>query len=157
MGAEKQQHSAGWYAGALVFWLLSAWLATVGLASIIPQIFWPAGDVHTDATSCGPALRELRSQLLMRTSQSIASPSATTGHEELLAWFEHWDKQLFEAKPACRDNERAAWRELTRLRHGMQGLIERFENEEAPHIEQLDQLLANPAEARAHPLEDHTP
>ncbi|MDB4987542.1 MAG: hypothetical protein JWN04_2720 [Myxococcaceae bacterium] len=146
----------GWYAGALVFWLLSAWLATVGLSSIIPQIFWPAGDVRNEATSCSPALRELRSQLLTRMSQSIASPSAETRHEELLAWFEHWDQQLFEAKPACRDDERAAWTELTRLRHGMQGLIERFEREETPHIERLDRLLAQPAEARAHPLEDHT-
>ncbi|MDB4976086.1 MAG: hypothetical protein JWN48_4427 [Myxococcaceae bacterium] len=155
LGAEK--HSVGWYAGALVFWLLSTWLATVGLSSIIPQIFWPAGDVHSSATSCGPALRELRTELLTRMSHSIASPSTETRHEDLLAWFEDWDKRLFVAKPACRDDERPAWRELTRLRHGMQGLIERFEREEAPHNQRLDQLLASPAEARAHPLEDHTP
>lgn len=148
--AEKSQHSAGWYAGALVFWLLSAWLVTVGLSSIIPQIFWPAGDVHTDATSCGPALSELRSQLLTRMSHSIASPSSGDSqspeqrHEELVTWFSDWDRKLFEAKPACRDTERPAWRELTRLRHGMQGLIERFEREEAPHNERFDKLLESP-------------
>jgi hypothetical protein len=166
LGAEKSQHSAGWYAGALVFWLLSAWLATVGLSSIIPQIFWPSGDVQlstdgTAASTCRPALRELRSSLLARTSQSIASPSSDTRDEELLAWFTNWDRQLFQAKPTCQDDERAAWTELTRLRHGMQGLIERFEREEAPHIQRLDQLLDEPAgelqrhepkaEARAHP------
>ena len=142
--AEKSQHSAGWYAGALVFWLLSAWLVTVGLSSIIPQIFWPAGDVQPTATSCGPALSELRTQLLTRISQNIASPSSGADHEELVTWFSDWDRKLFEAKPSCRDTERPAWRELTRLRHGMQGLIERFEREEAPHNERFDKLLESP-------------
>jgi hypothetical protein len=163
LGAEKSQHSAGWYAGALVFWLLSTWLATVGLSSIIPQIFWPSGDVHSNATSCRPALRELRKQLLTQMSESIATPSSETSHELLLAWFDRWDVQLFQAKPACREDERAAWTELTRLRHGMQGLVERFEREESPHLQRLDRLLGEPdkpgaeAEASAHPLEDHSP
>ena len=134
MSAEKPRHSAGWYAGALVFWLLTAWLITVGLSSIIPQIFWPAGDVRNDAQSCGAALRALRHELLDRASQHIAhTPSARersnselapgeTGRVDdrgaLLTWFDHWDERLFQARPACREDERAAWTELGRLRHG---------------------------------------
>jgi hypothetical protein len=158
LSARKSQHSAGWYAGALIFWLLSAWLITVGLSSIIPQIFWPAGNVQASGDSCRAPLRELRHELLERVSQSIAHRSATPSAAErdaLLAWFERWDKRLFEARPSCRESERAAWTELGRLRHGMQALIERFEREEAPRIQRLDELLGRDEQAeqaRAHHL-----
>lgn len=162
MSAEKSQHSAGWYAGALVFWLLSAWLITVGLSSIIPQIFWPGGDVRNDAQSCSSALRTLRRELLAHASEQIAhAPSAAeqaSSRDALLTWFDQWDARLFQARPACREQERAAWTELGRLRHGMQALIERFEREEAPRIQRLEQLLGRVEEARAQPLEeDQTP
>jgi hypothetical protein len=162
LSARKSQHSAGWYAGALVFWLLSAWLITVGLSSIIPQIFWPGGDVRNDAASCGSALRALRRELLAHASQQIAhAPSAAERdqqHDALLSWFDQWDARLFQARPSCSEQERAAWTELGRLRHGMQALIERFEREEAPRIERLEQLLGKAEEARAQPPEeDHPP
>jgi hypothetical protein len=156
LGAQKSQHSAGWYAGALLFWLLSAWLITVGLSSIIPQIFWPNGDAQSHEASCSAALRELRRELLSRTSERIAHTAefpVASSRDELLAWFEGWDKRLFEARPSCREPERAAWTELGRLRHGMQALIERFEREEAPRIQRLEQLLGRDRaeeEARAH-------
>jgi hypothetical protein len=144
LGAQKSQHSAGWYAGALLFWLLTAWLITVGLSSIIPQIFWPNGDVQSEASSCSPALRELQRELLSRTSERIARSSTAavaSDREALLAWFEDWDQRLFQARNSCSEPERAAWTELGRLRHGMQALIERFEREEAPRIQRLEQLL----------------
>jgi len=159
--AEKSQHSAGWYAGALVFWLLSAWLTTVGLSSIIPQIFWPNGDAHSDAASCRPALRELRDELLARTSRSIASASSDTERPVLLAWFDRWDKRVYEARSACTGDENDAWVELVRLRHGMQGLVERFEREQSPRIERLELLLGRQAsedgKAHAQPSNEHTP
>ena len=158
--AEKPRHSAGWYAGALVFWLALR-VCTVGLSSIIPQIFWPAGDVRNDAQSCGVALRELRHELLARASQHIAhppsAPERTSDRDALLTWFDHWDERLFRARPACTEDERAAWTELGRLRHGMQALIERFEREEAPRIERLEQLLGKSEEARAQPRKEPTP
>ena len=163
LSADKSQHSAGWYAGALVFWLLSAWLITVGLSSIIPKIFWPDSGLpaasHGQGTDCKPALRELRRELLARTSQSISeAPPPSSGEQDreaLLAWFERWDQKLFQARPACRDeSDRAAWTELGRLRHGMQALIERFEREEAPRIQRLEQLLGKLEEAHAENQED---
>lgn len=161
MSPEKSQHSAGWYAGALVFWLLSAWLITVGLSSIIPQIFWPAGEEQSANEACRPTLRTLRRELLDRATTSIAhAPAPRDGASErdaLLSWFEQWDQRLFRVRPSCReDDERAAWTELGRLRHGMQALIERFEREEAPRIERLDQLLGKLDEARAQALKHET-
>lgn len=156
MSADKSQHSAGWYAGALVFWLLSAWLVTVGLSSIIPQIFWPGGDVSNSASSCVPELRQLRRELLEHAKSHLLRTPQPSERSHRLAFFERWDKQLFHARPACHDDERDAWTELNRLRHGMHALIERFEREEAPRLERLEQLLGSAEATRAQLLEDQT-
>ncbi len=147
MGAERK-HSAGWYAGALVFWLLCAWLITVGLSSIIPQIFWPAGDVRAEAGSCAPNLRQLRRELAEHMSDAFAR---APGYAAERAWFERWDGELARARPACQPSEREAFSELNRLRYGMQTLLERFEREQAPRMQRLDELLGAAQEARARP------
>lgn len=144
----------GWYAGALVFWLLAAWLITVGLSSIIPQIFWPAGDLARDDSSragettrvdgsCRQALRALRHELLTRVTTRLSASSAPDegDRDALLDWFEQWDKRLAQAEPGCTDPERDAVVELGRIRHAMQSLVERFEREEAPRLLRLEQLL----------------
>lgn len=151
MGAEKSQHSAGWYAGALVFWLLSAWLITVGLSSIIPQIFLPGGDAHSDAGACAQTLRRLRRELFDHTSQTFAR-DAVYDRDRELAWFERWDRELARARPSCPTSEAAS--ELSRLRHGTQTLVERFEREQASRLRRLDQLLG--VDRRAGAPEQHS-
>jgi hypothetical protein len=133
LSAQKSRHSAGWYAGALVFWLLCAWLITVGLSSIIPQIFSPVGDPAPEAPSCVPALRALRAELLDRVAGSIARNDR--------AQLEDWDQRFYRARPSCTESERPAFTELNRLRYGLGALRERFEREELPHLERLDELL----------------
>jgi hypothetical protein len=145
---QKSQHSAGWYAGALVFWLLTAWLITVGLSSIIPQIFWPAGDAKSSAASCSHELRLLRENLLDEVSQRISGASRADG-EALLSYFEHWDERHFRARPSCTEQEQAAWVELGRLRHGLSALLERFDREHAPRLHRLEQLLGEGDDAHA--------
>ncbi|HEX5656619.1 MAG TPA: hypothetical protein VFX59_05460 [Polyangiales bacterium] len=145
MSAQKSRHSAGWYAGALVFWLLCAWLITVGLSSIIPQIFSPVGDPSAEADTCAPALRTLRAELLERVGGTIAKPRKQDD-----AWFTDWDRRLYRARPSCTEGERAAFTELNRLRYGLGALSERFEREELPHLERLDELLGpEPQHAQA--------
>lgn len=149
MGTDKKQHSAGWYAGALVFWLLTAWLTTVGLSSIIPQIFWPAGDAHAAAGTCASELRALRTALTKHASQYLEQGA---DEESEQAFVDDWDERFARAKPACEsDDERAAWKALNRARFGVQGLLERFSRDEAPRLRELDRLLG-PASA-AHPHE----
>jgi hypothetical protein len=137
LSAQKSRHSAGWYAGALVFWLLCAWLITVGLSSLIPQIFSPVGDPAPEAASCAPALRTLRAELLERVSTSITRPGP--------AQLDDWDQRFYRARPSCTEGERAAFTELNRLRYGLGALSERFEREELPHLERLDELLGDEA------------
>ncbi len=144
MSAQKSRHNAGWYAGALVFWLLCAWLITVGLSSIIPQIFSPVGDPAAEASSCAPALRALRAELLEHVGGSIADPKTSND-----AWFGDWDQRFYRARPSCTEAERGAFTELNRLRYGLGALSDRFEREELPHLERLDELLGpTPQHAR---------
>jgi hypothetical protein len=56
-------------------------------------------------------------------------------------WFDRWDQRLYEARSACKGDEDDAWVELVRLRHGMQGLVERAGREQSPRIERLELLL----------------
>lgn len=149
MSANKSQHSAGWYAGALVFWLLTAWLITVGLSSIIPQIFWPGSDQVSGSTSCAAELRALRDELVGHAREHLEHPQQG-GSGAQLAFFERWDKRLFSARPTCQKGaERDAFTQLNRLRHGMHALLERFKREEAPRLQRIEQLLGAGQEARA--------
>jgi hypothetical protein len=151
LSAQKSRHSAGWYAGALVFWLLCAWLITVGLSSIIPQIFSPVGDPAPEASSCAPALRSLRAELLEHVGRSFSQSQK----EDVRAWFADWDRRLYRARPSCTEGERPAFTELNRLRYGLGALSERFEREELPHLERLDELLGPaPQHAQASAKED---
>jgi hypothetical protein len=143
----RSQRSAGWYVGAAAFWLLAVWLITVGLASIIPQIFWPSGEAAAQG-SCAPSLRGLSEELLRQTSQSMAAAASHGDREKLEAWLADWDHRLLLARPTCNHQEQPAWAELLRLRHGMHALIERFDRDEAPRIRKLDALLSSGAEAR---------
>ncbi len=154
--SEAKQHSVGWYVGAGVFWLLSAWLITVGLSSIIPQIFHPeashAAHAGPTAGSCAHALRTLEGELLARTSQAIAHAPRPGERETLTDWLAKWDARLLAEKPNCNQPELTAWDELSRLRHGMRGLVDRFDREQAPRVKKLDALVgpAPDVEAQAH-------
>lgn len=127
--------------GALLFWLLSAWLATVGLASIIPQIFGPAYSVARSGTSCAEDLHDLARELLDRVGKHVKDAPRSGPHDTLDAFFTDFDRRLMHIKPACTEPERAAFTELSRLRHGMASLVERFEREELPHVRKLNALL----------------
>jgi hypothetical protein len=145
-----KRRGAGWYVGAAVFWLLAFWLVGVGLASIIPEIFWPGGDPSASAQgSCDDTLRELRDELLTRASKSIERAATRGEREELSAWLEAWDHRLQGANATCNQTERKAVTELARLRFGMSGLIQRFDLEQTPHIKKIDALLEPRAPATA--------
>jgi hypothetical protein len=139
--SEAKQHSVGWYVGAGVFWLLCAWLITVGLSSIIPQIFHPERSHAAASGSCAQALRMLEGELLAHTSRAIARAPKPGERDALTEWLAKWDARLDAAKPNCKQAELTAWDELARLRHGMRGLVDRFDREQAPRVHKLDALV----------------
>jgi hypothetical protein len=123
----------------------------VGLASIIPQIFWPSGDAAA-AGSCAPTLRDLTEELMQHTSRRMATAPSDSERDKLEAWLADWDHRMLVARSSCNTHEQPAWAELLRLRHGMHALIERFDREEAPRIRKLDTLLSSGAQTRHAPL-----
>ncbi len=140
----------GWYVGAAVFWLIALWIVTVGLASIIPEIFWPGGHASKGANgSCAEALRALESELMTRSSESVGRAAGAGERDELANWLEDWDRRLQGETTACTETERRAVAELSRLRFGMSGLIQRFDREQTPHIRKIDALLRRAALAPA--------
>jgi len=141
LGNTGNRRSAGWYVGAASFWLLAAWLITVGLSSIIPQIFWPSGAASTGG-SCEPALVKLKQELMEHASQAMTDAPGPSDREQLEKWLGDWDHRLSIARPSCNAKEQQAWAELLRLRHGMHGLVGRFDREEAPRIRKLEALLS---------------
>ena len=127
--------------GALVFWLLAAWLTTVGLSSLIPQIFGPIGSSAVSGTSCGADLHDLTRELLDRIGAHLKEPTGAGQRDTLAAFFTDFDRRLMHVKSACTEPERAAFTELSRLRHGVAALVERFDREELPHLHRLNALL----------------
>ena len=138
--------------GALVFWLLTAWLVAVGLGSLIPQIFGPAASATRGDASCAEDLHDLTRELLDRISTHLKDAPGTGQRDTLDAFLADFDRRLslltrprarfdMHIRPACSEPERAAFTELSRLRHGMAALVERFEREELPHIHKLNELL----------------
>ncbi len=135
--------------GAAAFWLLAAWLITVGLSSIIPQIFWPAGRQTAKAGSCGSALRQLERELLGQFAGTMTTAPRSDARGELDDWLSRWDKRLAAVRPSCTAHESAAWDELSRLRFGMRGLVDHFDREQAPRLRKLDTLLGPDTDAHA--------
>ena len=142
MSADSTQRSAGWYAGVVAFWLLAAWLATVGLSSLIPQIFGPPFHSARTGGSCAAELHDLTDDLLEHTSEWVKARPNQSARDTLTSYFSEFDRRLMQAKPSCTESERAAFTELSRLRHGVAGMLDRFEREELPHIRKLQAFFS---------------
>lgn len=141
MGADRTQRSAGWYAGAFLFWLIAAWMATVGLSSLVPQIFGPAFGSARHGSSCAEDLRDLNDELLNRVGERLKGAQKPGSRDTLAAFFTDFDRRLMHTKLSCTEREQTAFTELFRLRHGLAALVERFEREQLPHVRKLHALL----------------
>jgi hypothetical protein len=148
LGEARNRRSTGWYAGAAAFWLLAAWLIAAGLSSIIPQIFWPSGEAAVEG-SCESSLRALQRELLEYASASIAQAPSAHDQAKRESWLVDWDHRLALSRPSCTPREQKAWAELMRLRHGLEGLIERFERDEVPRLHKFEAFLSAGADPRA--------
>lgn len=121
-----------------MFWLLATWLAVVGLASLIPQIFGPAFGAAQSGDSCAEDLNDLTDELLDHAGDWLKGHRRPGPHDTLEAFLSDFDRRLMQTKSSCTESERAAFTELSRLRHGVAGLLERFAREELPHVRKLD-------------------
>jgi hypothetical protein len=145
LGEDKKRHTTGWYAGAAAFWLIAFWLVFVGLASIIPQIFYPEGVAHSEG-GCAPALVTLENELLARVSESLRDVPLVATRDEIATWLEEWDLRHAGVRNQCTAALHPAWVELGRLRHGLAGMLERFDREQLPRIRTIERALGSAGE-----------
>jgi hypothetical protein len=124
-----------------VFWLLAVWLVFVGLASLIPQIFELGSRTTSGAESCAKDLNDLTDELLNHTGDWLKSQRRQELHDTLEAFFSDFDRRLMQIKSSCTESESAAFDELSRLRQGVFGMLERFAREELPRLHKLDALV----------------
>lgn len=142
MSEDKKRHTTGWYAGAAAFWLIAFWLVFVGLASIIPQIFWPEG-IADNAGGCAPALLTLEHDLLTHVGEALQEVPLVATQDEISPWLAEWDQRYAGVRNQCTAALHPAWVELGRLRHGLSGLLERFDREQLPRIRTIERALGS--------------
>ncbi|HEX6245955.1 MAG TPA: hypothetical protein VFZ61_33750 [Polyangiales bacterium] len=107
------------------------------MSSLIPQIFGPPFRSARNGGSCAQELQDLTSELLERAGGRIKAGTETDARDTLAAYFTDFDRRLMQAKSSCTERERAAFAELSRLRHGVAGLLDRYAREQLPQVRKL--------------------
>ncbi|MGE0787007.1 MAG: hypothetical protein AB7S26_15140 [Sandaracinaceae bacterium] len=125
--------------GAVIVYLLG-----VGLASVVPELFWPRAAALSPDVQCEPALRELRTSLLEYAADRTRAAAGT--EESMEPFFDGWDDRFMGLESRCED-EHDAWDLLGRLRQRTQGSLERQAREEGELARALDDALGGPAPA----------
>jgi len=127
-GARSQAGLGRRIATAVVVCALG-YLVIVGVASVVPQVFWPARAEIDPSIGCAEGLSDLRSELLTFAGEHVArGGSARNGAlEDFLG---PWDLRHRGLEERCAGEQRDAWVLLGRMRERLQGTLERFDAEE---------------------------
>jgi len=118
--------------------------AVAGLASVIPQVFWPEAPAWAQKAvpeSCVEGLRQLRQELVDRASSQVAT-GGSASDRALDRWFERWDARFLALEPHCATpGESDAYALLNQLRHRMGTSLQRFDSQEGSLDRKLDRKL----------------
>lgn len=117
----------------------------VGLASIIPQIFRPEAVAQGDG-DCGSALQTLENELLAHVGETLQEVPLVATRDEVEPWLSDWDQRHAGLRSQCKASLQPAWVELGRLRHGLTGMLERFDREQLPRIRTIERALGSARE-----------
>jgi hypothetical protein len=120
-------------------------LVFVGLASIIPQIFSPEAVAQGEG-GCATALQSLENELLAHVGEALQDVPLVATRDEVEPWLADWDQRHAGLRGQCTASLQPAWVELGRLRHGLAGLLERFDREQLPRIRTIERALGSARE-----------
>lgn len=134
MPREQQRGGLGRRLAIGLYALLFAYLATVGFASVIPQVFWPEADESFDL-ECADGLQLLRHEVdeLKMTYVSTNETDPTALRNAL----ESWDSRLNALAKRC-DEDRV--HELRKYRYRVELGLERYMREDAPLANRASEL-----------------
>lgn len=119
------------------------YLVTVGIVSVVPQVFWPEGDAIDPSITCAGGLRDLRDKLLAFAGEHVARGGSTDDTVE--AFLAPWDRRYRGLEERCVGDEHDAWVLVGRLRERLQGTLARFDAQEGALARDMDRALARGA------------
>jgi hypothetical protein len=114
-----------------------AYLIIVGVASVVPQVFWPPKAAIDPAITCADGLRDLRAELLAFAGEHVTR-GGSEDHETVRNFLGPWDLRHRGLEARCEGDERDAWVLLGRMRERLQGTLGRFDAEEGALARAVD-------------------
>jgi hypothetical protein len=114
-----------------LYFAVIGYLAVVGLASVIPQLFFPATDPHRIG-DCHAARDALTTELRTMAGDVIENGRDVEASTD--AFFVRWDARFRAVENRCDDSTTAS---LGRLRYRLETTLRRYEREEAPLLRSL--------------------
>lgn len=134
MPQEQQRGGLGRWLAVGVYALLFAYLAAVGFASVIPQVFWPEADESFDL-ECADGLQLLRHEVdeLKMTFVSTNETDPTALRNALRSW----DLRLNALAKRCDEDQVQA---LQKYRYRVELSLERYMREDAPLANRVNQI-----------------
>ena len=134
MPQEQQRGGVGRWLAVGVYALLFAYLAGVGFASVIPQVFWPEADESFDL-ECADGLQLLRHEVdeLKMTYVSTNETDPTALRDALSSW----DLRLNALAERCDEDQVHA---LQKYRYRVELSLERYMREDAPLANRVNEL-----------------
>jgi hypothetical protein len=123
----------------VVVWCGILYMAAVGFATVIPQVFAPEA-VAMPGVSCTEGVIQLRSELLGRGGEQLSgAPLDDTG--ALRRWLDDWDRRHAGLERVCTGHGARALARLDVLRQQMETTMRRFERDQAPLLHEIDREL----------------
>ncbi len=126
MPRKEQRGGLGRWLAISIYAVLFAYLAVVGFASVIPQVFWPEVDDSFDL-ECADGLQLLRHEVDELKMSYVATNE--TDPTALRHALESWDLRLNALAKRC-DEDRV--HTLNQYRHRVELGLERYMREDAP-------------------------
>lgn len=149
MAESTDRRNPGWYVGVGAFWLIAAWLVTVGLSSIIPQIFPPeTAEASVPVSDCASSLQALQEELLLRSAEAAKAPG--DDRQALDTWLNGWDERVQALSDNCAEPVAEASAELSRVRHALRDMLRKLDREQGPRLHHIHTLLGGATHATAH-------
>lgn len=117
------------------------YIVTVGVISVVPQVFWPETATLDPSITCAEGLRDLRAELLTFAGEHVANGGSERDDEVVDRFLRPWDLRHRGLEARCTGEERNTWELLGRMRQRLESTLARFDAEEGALARAVDHDL----------------